>query len=175
MLRFVIVLGAVCVIAAVILSGIYNITSPLIAKQKEKQTKEALENVVPEAERYVKKSFSKGDYYECYKGRKLAGYALFSVANGYSGDIKMLVGIDKTGDITGLEVLSQAETPGLGARCVEVKRGQESPWFLKQFAGKDAAALELKDIQAITGATITSKAILNGVKDSVAEFLKEVQ
>lgn len=175
MLRFVTVLGTVCIAAALILGAVYNITSPLIAEQKEKETKQALENVVPGADRYNKKSFSKGDYYECYKGKSLIGYALFAVSAGYSSAIKMLVGIDKRGEITGLEVLAQSETPGLGARCDEIKHGAKVPWFLEQFKGKDAAGLKLKDIEAITGATITSKAIVDGVRDYAAEFLQEVR
>jgi len=175
MLRFVTVLGTVCVVAALILGAVYGITSPIIAVQKEKETQQALESVVPGADRYDKKSFSKGDYYECYKGKSLIGYALFATGKGYSGDIKMLAGIDKKGGITGLEVLSQSETPGLGARCAEIKRGAKNPWFLEQFKGKDAASLQLKDIEAITGATITSRAIVDGIRDYTADFLKEVK
>jgi len=174
MFRFIIVLALVCIVAAVILGSTYTITKPLIAAQKEKEIGQALQDVVPGAVAYDKKSFSKGDYYECKKDKKIIGYALFATASGYSGDIKMVVGIDQKGRITGLEVLSQTETPGLGARCEEVLRGEKTPWFLQQFKGKDAADLSLKNIQAITGATITSRAIIEGIKEYVQLFLKEV-
>ncbi len=175
MLRFITVLTTVCIVAALVLGGINSITKPLIAAQKEKETSQALENIMPEADKYDKKTFSGGDYYQCYKGTKVIGYVISAVGNGYSGDINMLVGINSKGTITGIEVLAQTETPGLGARCVEIKHGQQQPWFLKQFAGKNAESLTLKGIETITGATITSEAILNGVKKYVTDFLTEVK
>jgi len=130
---------------------------------------------MPEADKYDKKTFSVGDYYQCYKGKQFVGYVLSAIGNGYSGNINMLVGIDNKGNITGIEVLSQTETPGLGARCVEIKQGQKQPWFLAQFRGKSAEGLTLKGIEAITGATITSEAIVNGVKKYVTDFLTEIK
>jgi Na+-translocating ferredoxin:NAD+ oxidoreductase subunit G len=173
MMRFVGVLAGVCIIAAIVLSGLYNITKPLIAEQNAKQIRQALENVVPKADNYEKLSYSKGEYYRCFHEQTVIGYALSVTAPGYSGDIKMLVGLDTQGMILGVEVLSQAETPGLGAKCTEVKYGDKRPWFLRQFNGREAAELRLKDIETITGATITSEAILDGVKKSAEIFLKE--
>ena len=175
MLRFVLVLAIVCIVAALILGGVNNMTKPLIAAQKEKETNQALKTIMPEADKYDKKIFSGGDYYQCYKGKQVVGYVLSAIGNGYSGDINMLVGIDNKGKITGIEILSQTETPGLGARCVEIKHGQKQPWFLEQFKEKSAEALTLKGIEAITGATITSEAIVNGVKKYVTDFLTEIR
>ena len=175
MARFIAVLSAVCITAAIVLSLVYNITQPIIAEQAEKEQKQALEKVAPGADTYNKKTYSKGDYFECLKGEKVIEYALFVSSTGYSGDIKMLLGIDAKGKILGVEILSQSETPGLGARCIEVKREQDEPWFLAQFRGKNATSLDLKDIETITGSTITSKAIMEGLKVHAEEFLKEVK
>ncbi|TRZ50199.1 MAG: RnfABCDGE type electron transport complex subunit G [Dehalococcoidia bacterium] len=175
MVKFVGVLSSVCIIAAIVLGLTYSITKPIIAEQSAKEQRQALEKVVPGADTYKQKVFSKGEYYECLKDKKLIGYALFVSGTGYSGDIKMLLGIDKTGKILGVEILAQSETPGLGARCVEVKRGQSQPWFLAQFKGKNASSLKLKDIQTITGSTITSKAVLESLKNSTEGFLKEIR
>jgi Na+-translocating ferredoxin:NAD+ oxidoreductase subunit G len=175
MMRFTGVLAGVCIIAAIILSGLYNITKPLIAQQAAKETQQALVKVVPGADAYEKKTFSMGEYFECSHDNKLIGYAVFIKGSGYAGDIQMLLGIDKDGTILGLEILSQAETPGLGARCTETKQGQDGPWFLQQFQGKKASALQLKHIEAITGATITSEAILDSIKTNTERFLKEIR
>jgi Na+-translocating ferredoxin:NAD+ oxidoreductase subunit G len=175
MSKFITVLSGVCIAAAVILGLTYNVTKPIIAQQDEKEQRQALEKVVAGADTYNKKTFSKGDYFECLKGGKLIGYALFVTSAGYSGDINILLGIDSKGKILGVEILSQSETPGLGARCVEIKRGQSEPWFLKQFKGKNAVSLDIKDVETITGSTITSKAILDGIKNSGEEFLKEIK
>jgi Na+-translocating ferredoxin:NAD+ oxidoreductase subunit G len=152
----------------------YGLTKPIIARQAAKEQRQALEYVVPGADSYQQKSFSKGEYFECLKGEDIIGYALFISCIGYSGEIRMLLGVDKKGVISGVEILSQSETPGLGARCVEVKKGRDEPWFLAQFKGKDAGSLDLKGIETITGSTITSSAILIGLKTYTEEFLKEV-
>jgi Na+-translocating ferredoxin:NAD+ oxidoreductase subunit G len=175
MSKFIFVLTSVCIAAAIVLGLTYNITKPIIAEQAEKEQRQALEQVAPGADAYNKKTFSKGDYFECLKDGKLIGYALFVSGTGYSGDIKMLLGIDAKGKISGVEILSQSETPGLGARCIEIKRGHNEPWFLKQFNGKDAASLKLKDIETITGSTITSKAILESLQTYTEAFLKEIK
>jgi electron transport complex protein RnfG len=169
------ILSAVCVVVALVLGLTYNITKPIIAAQADKQQKEALKRVVPGADTYGKKVFSKGEYYECLQKGMLKGYAIYVSSPGYSGDIKMLLGIDKAGMILGVEVLSQSETPGLGARCVEVKRGQQDPWFPAQFKDRSAASLTLGGIETITGSTITSKAILDGLKTYAEAFLEELR
>jgi Predicted NADH:ubiquinone oxidoreductase, subunit RnfG len=87
----------------------------------------------------------------------------------------MLVGFDFKGEIKGIKILSQEETPGLGAKIDEIKFGEKKPWFLQQFEGRLAGELDLRDIQAITGATISSKAVLEGVKNSVSDFLEKAK
>ncbi len=129
--KFIFTLAAVCMIAALILGGVYSLTSPLIAAQKDKEINEALDKVVPGADTYKPNIFSRGEYYKCYKGSRLIGYAVFAEGPGYAGVIKLLVGIDKEGIITGLEVLSQSETPGLGARATEIKQGEKAPVVFK--------------------------------------------
>jgi Na+-translocating ferredoxin:NAD+ oxidoreductase subunit G len=174
-IKFTAILAGVCAAAAIVLSFTYSITRPAILSQSEKETRQALEKVIPGADDYAKKSFNDKDYYECYKDKRLMGYALFASSKGYSGDIKMLFGINLQGTVLGVEILSQSETPGLGARCVEIKRNENSPWFLKQFIGKHAASLHINDIQTITGSTITSKAVLEGVRDNAKAFLNKIK
>jgi len=175
MLRFIIVLTLVCVCAALVLGITYSATKPLITAQKERETKAALEKVLPDADEYKTGSSEGKEYYEAYSSGRLLGYALFADGNGYAGNIQMLVGIDIGGKITGLEVLSQSETPGLGARCVEIKPGENQPWFLRQFKGKRDSDLIPKSIDAITGATITSQAIMNGARAGVSNFLHNIK
>ncbi len=85
-------------------------------------------------------------------------------APGYSSIIELLVGVDNDGEIIGIKVLSQSETPGLGANIVKEE-------YLKQYIGKKQAEIKLNkdggEIDAITGATITSRAVANNVHDSI--------
>jgi electron transport complex protein RnfG len=75
--------------------------------------------------------------------------------------------------------LSQQETPGLGARIVEVRPGGEKPWFTSQFEGKSGDELRLKKdgggIDAITGATISSRAVAGGVYNAAGELFAEAK
>lgn len=172
MLRFVIVLTMVCIIAALVLGITYNVTKPLIAAQNEREKKEALEKVLPGADEYRQKFLEGKEHYKGYQNGKLIGYAIFADGDGYSGNIHVLIGINNDEKITGVEVLSQQETPGLGARCVEIKPREKQPWFLKQFKGKSPSELSLKNIEAITGATITTEAIIKAVKEEAGAFSK---
>lgn len=102
------------------------------------------------------------------------GYVVsFTAKEGYGGDITLSMGITNEGTITGLEVLSASETAGLGAKCTESA-------FKDQFQGINADSIEYtKDgksadnqIDAISGATITTKAVTKGVNAAIA-FLKQ--
>jgi len=174
MIKLIVTLTIVCAVAALVLGITYTATKPLITGQEISEKKEALESVLPGADKYEQKTIAGKQYYEGYKGSLLVGYALSIEGDGYAGKIEMLVGVDQKGKIRGLEVLSQDETPGLGARCIEVKRGDKNPWFLKQFTSKHASTLSLNNIEAITGATITSEAIIEAVKNQVESFFKSI-
>lgn len=174
MFRFTIVLSIICIVAALVLGITYNATSPLIAAQKEKETQEALGKVLPGADRFQERSIDSIYYYECYSGDRLLGYAIFVKGEGYAGTIETLVGLDVDANVTGLEVLSQNETPGLGARCTEIRYGDKEPWFAVQFKGKPISQLDLKHIEAITGATITSKAITDSARETAKAFMAKI-
>ncbi len=155
-----IILTAVALISAWLLSLVNAVTAPRIeAQQKEKQ-KAALETVLPgysiTAE---KKASSNGKELQYWEGTKTidektvhTGYAYIASGQGYSGEIRTMVGVDDSGTIIAVSILQQTETPGLGARCQEVatkktligtitgdNAGTESavPWFQRQFAGLD--------------------------------------
>jgi Na+-translocating ferredoxin:NAD+ oxidoreductase subunit G len=93
------------------------------------------------------------------------GYAYRVSPQGYDGAIDMIVGIDLKGRVAGVKILSMHETPGLGMRVSEVG-------FLKQFAGKtiESPLKAKKDVDSISGATITSQAISDGVKQALVLF-----
>ena len=90
-------------------------------------------------------------------------------AKGYGGTVSVMVGIGTDGAITGLEILSHAETPGLGANAVK-------PDFKDRFIGKsgeltvDKTSNEGQNVQAITAATITSKAVVSAVNAITAAY-----
>jgi electron transport complex protein RnfG len=116
-----------------------------------------------------------------YVGRLDSGFAgvAFTVVTdkGYAGPIEIVIAIEPTGDrIAGVRIKSHSETPGLGANAAQVKYGDIEPWFLAQFKGLIPQQAQLKkdsaegEIDAITAATITSRAVTNAVHDEAVKF-----
>lgn len=174
--KFGIILGVTCLLATLVLAVTYEITKPKIDEQFRIEEKESLEIIMPGTDNFVEKSVDGIEYFEAYREKNLIGYCVRVTGNGYGGYIRMLVGVDLNGIIQGVEVLEQYETPGLGAKIDETKMGEKDPWFLRQFKGKAARSVVVKkNIDAITGATISSKAVTDAVREKVTEFLSKVK
>ena len=95
-----------------------------------------------------------------YKGE--TGFVVATVTRGYVGDIAMLIGVSSQGTVTGLTIRELSETLGLGANAM-------TDWeFLAQFLNTDGSAQVGEDVDALTGATVTSKAIARSVASAVA-------
>ena len=118
---------------------------------------------------------------EYYVGRfegESVGVAFTAVTNkGYSGPIEIVIAMDVAGEkIAGVRIKSHSETPGLGANATQIRYGDIEPWFLAQFEGLAPAEISLKAddssgrIDAITAATITSRAITDCVRESAMSF-----
>lgn len=171
-LRFAFILFLVNLVAASILAFTYNITKSKIEEQIRLAQAEALKQVMPEeiADRLepVEKD-GVVQYWKAFKGNssQLNGYVFIAKKYGYSSVIETMVGIKKDGTVTGLRVISQNETPGLGVKIADLS-------FAKQFINRNVSELELSknNIHAVTGATISSRAFLDSIKSSSIEMLK---
>ncbi len=157
-------LTAITLICGSILFYINNLTDPLIKTQAEKEQTAALNKVLPKASKFVEQGTD--TYKGLTKENILCGYIFKVSPNGYSGPIEMLVGISN-GKITGISILKQTETPGLGAKATE-------PAFQQQFIEKsiEDTFIAKKDVKAITGSTITSQAVSNGIKIAIDNYNK---
>lgn len=164
-------------LSALILAGVFSIAQPLIQESKQAAIQNALEKVLPQANDF-KKIASESDQSYYYKGlndkNSTIGYILPAQGKGYSSIIEILVAINKQKKILGLKIISQQETPGLGTRIMEIKKGEEAPWFQKQFINKSLKDIKLKkdggQIVAITGATISSKAVVNAIHNGLSSY-----
>jgi electron transport complex protein RnfG len=177
-------LGLVCLLATGLLAAVNAVTLSKINLEAQKELEESLKDVLPQAEKFEPlKKEDKILYYKAYdKEGKFFAAAFMVSAKGYSSDIETLVGMTKDGKITAIKVLNQNETPGLGSKITEIKddstlfdfmngkksNGIKKPWFQAQFADKKVS--ELDNIQAITGATISSKAVIDAVKAKAKEI-----
>lgn len=162
----------ICAVAGVTLAGTNHFTSKKIASQKLKAENSALTDVLPVAFCFeVKNNFPKTGFDD---KNNIVGYVLKVIAAGYSSEISALVGIDRDFKVTGVKILSQNETPGLGAKISEKN-------FLSQFIGKFSEKILLKkdaqvgEIDGITSATISSRAITDAIRKNIDEFKKTVK
>lgn len=173
--RFGLILGGISLVATLVLATTYEITKPKIEARMQTETQAALKNVMPDADSFEAGTIDGIEYFEAVKGRESVGYCIKVAGSGYGGYMRIIVGIDLNGVIKGVDVLEHNETPGLGSKIKETRPGESEPYFLRQFKGKDAASVALKkDIDAITGATISSRAVTDAVRETASEFLSKI-
>ena len=160
-LRLALTLLAITSVVAVCLAGVNMITAPAIAELNAKNTQAAIEAVLPGGGEEV-------DFPETALVSKVyasdSGYAVEVTPGGFDNTITMMVGVDKSGNVLGIDVVSHTETAGLGAVAdAETPAGIA---FREQFVGQSGSVSVSKDggqIDSITGATITSRAICAGI------------
>jgi electron transport complex protein RnfG len=158
-----------------VLSVVYLFSAPLIQENVLAEQKRAILEVVPGAQDFEEHQEGDFVYYEVTdESGSLAGYAVPAQGNGYQGVIRLMIGVSPgAGEITGLEVLEQVETPGLGGRISE-------EIFENQFEGvevqpqveyvKNEQPDEPNEVQAVTGATISSRSVVTIVNRAVDRF-----
>jgi electron transport complex protein RnfG len=154
-------LGIFCVVSAGLLAYVFLLTGPMIEANARATFEGSLREVLPGAESFkdVSAKDAKSRIYEGYAAGKVIGLAVKVAPRGYAGEIEMLVGVDPELRIKGMKILNQRETPGLGTNV-------QKPKFIAQFIGKGVkdAFEPKKDIDAITGATISTRGVCEGVK-----------
>lgn len=168
-LRLTVTLLLITALAALCLSGVNAITYERIAENKVRKTQQAMELVLPGAEAMEQIQGANGIVQAIYAPAKTSavqGYAVeVKPSSGFGGDILMIVGIDAEGKVSGISIISHAETPGLGAvAAAQTPAGQN---FRQSFVGK-TGTVAVSDIDAISSATITSKAVAEGVTAALA-------
>jgi len=162
-------LFAICIVCSGLLAGVYALTKEPIDAAARAKNEVAIKEVLPEAavtieeERTVDFEGASYAYNLAYdEVGNVVGCAINVAPVGFGGPIAIKVGFDINGVICNTKVLSQAETPGLGAKCVE-------PSFSEQFKGWNPAEKKLSvkkdggDVDAITASTITSRAYADGL------------
>ena len=162
-------LFVICLVCSSLLAGVYALTAEPIAAAAAAKNEAAIKEVLPESAvtieevRTVEMDGQTYEYNLAYDQQgNTVGCAINVAPVGFGGPIGIKVGFDVNGVIWNTKVLSQAETPGLGAKCVE-------PSFSEQFKGFDPSEKNLAvkkdggDVDAITASTITSRAYADGL------------
>lgn len=166
-LKLALVLFLVCAITAGILGGIYNLTKDTIQMRKDQKEAQAFATVLA-SESYEKIAFDEAEnptIVSINKADNGSGWVVVTEFSGAQGTIEMAVGVNTDYECTGIFIISHSETSGLGA--VAASSSERGASFRNSFVGK-GADITLNDIDAITGATITSKAVTNAVAKVIA-------
>ncbi len=167
-------LGTITAILAVAVFFVNSITTTVISTSEATKLNSYYESIFPDSDyEIIYNKMQKKDKSDniisvatATKDGEVIGYLYLASSNGYSGEVVSLVGIDANQSKTiKVIVTKQSETPGLGSLAPE-------PKFIDQFTDKSTdEVLKAKDnITAITGATITSTAVVNGVNEAFADF-----
>ncbi len=158
-------------VSVLLLAFVNYVTKDVIAKMNTQLENEARAAVLPAASSFEQAEFESDGIVEAVytglSGDKAVGYCVTVAPDGYGGPIRMMVGVDDTFSVTGIQITESSETAGLGAKASEAA-------FLNQFAGKTEGVSVVKSgtpgadqISAISGATITSRAVADGVNQAV--------
>lgn len=148
-------------LAALILLGAYNGLGAYRENRIAEELTEKMQTILPGSETFTEEAYTGEDanIRKTYKGE--TGYVVLTVTRGYAGDIAMLIGVSNEGSVTGLQIRDMSETPGLGGEAL-------TDWeFLAQFLNTAGDAEVGKNIDALTGATVTSRAVARSVNSAV--------
>ena len=187
-IKLTVTLFATCVIVAGLLGLVNMVTKDKIAAINWENTQTAMKAVVADPDNT---EFSEAlentdamsaaakaaggtldSVYEVLVGGENAGYAIKVVASGSQGNIEMMVGVDDEGVVTGVSIVDNSETSGIGSKVMSNEPLSSGVGVLDQFQGKSAAAdgtLTVgKNVDAISGATVSSKGVTAGVNAALA-------
>lgn len=151
-------LTVICVAVALMLAVVNALTANRIALAAEKEKQNAIELLFPTADGIVRLE-GEDEVYLCAHDGVVLGCCVGVVESGFGGDIEMMVATDTSGAVVGVRILSMSETPGVGTKT-------RSDSFLSRFTGGDSFVIG-ENIDAISGATISSKAVVRGVNRAI--------
>ena len=186
-IKLTVTLFVTCVIVAGLLGLVNSVTCGPIAEINKAKTEAAMKAVVadPENSTFSEALEITGDMtaaassagatvteaYEAQAGGSTIGYALKVVASGSQGNIEMMVGVDTEGVVTGVSIVKNSETSGIGSKVMTNQPTAKGVGVLDQFEGKTAADAPLNvgtNVDAISGATVSSKGVTTGVNAALA-------
>ena len=172
-----VVLLVICIVVSGLLALTYVGTYDQIEKQNQNAVQQAIVEVLPGTDTYRESSLKvdggESSYYTCMDSSgMLLGYVFQTISKGYGGDIEVMTGITLDGEVTGVELVSESETAGLGKKANEEDFRDQYKQAVPEngFTVVKGTASNPGEIDAISGATITSDAVTNAVNQAVDLF-----
>ncbi|HSL94095.1 MAG TPA: FMN-binding protein [Bacillota bacterium] len=159
------ILALICAVAGASLAATHSVTSKIVEERRGEELVAALGELLPDADAFELVVEEDGATY--YLGTKLGqpvGAVMLAAGQGYGGPVNVLVSIDMDGEVRTVQVTDHKETAGIGDKV-------ETPDFLSQYIGKTASDSVTvgQDITAVSGATVTSRAVAAGVRNALAD------
>ncbi|MDQ5983378.1 MAG: H+/Na+-translocating ferredoxin:NAD+ oxidoreductase subunit G [Eubacteriales bacterium SKADARSKE-1] len=173
----VISLFTICVVVTFALAATNIFTEKKVKEQNMLSEQSSRQIVLPNSKSFNQKTFRSTEYYEGINSSgQVEGFVFNTEARGYGGTIKIMVGITADSKVSGVNILSQNETPGLGAN---IKNDNFKNQFIglvpqSEFSVVKGKAASDSQIEALTGATISSKAVTSAVNDAI-DLFKEIK
>ena len=184
-IKLTVTLFLTCVIVAAALGGVNAVTEEKIDAINWENTVTAMKAVVADPDNTTfsdalpltdemtaaSGSVTLDSVYEAQAGGSTAGYAIKVVASGSQGKIEMMVGVDAEGVVTGVSIVKNSETSGIGSKVMTNMPTASGVGVLSQFEGKSAADGLLAvgtNVDAISGATVSTRGVTNGVNAALA-------
>ncbi len=163
-------LMAACIISGLIIAAVYFVTYPIAVEKNEMLKEQAMKALVADADRFEPMA-EKEQWFAAKKGDNTIAYIVPGESKGYGGTIKMLVAVSADGRVVDYNILTANETPGLGDKASQdffrdrlKRKKSEDLLVVKDPSNK-------QNVDALTGATITSSAVVKGVREAVDEVV----
>ena len=158
----VVVLTVICIVISFLLALANDLTSPIIREASATRENDARKEIIPTAESF---ELIENEHFDkaikaVYASTNDVGYVITVISNGYGGEMTILIGIDASGLVSNVKLMKHSETAGLGAKTADND-------YTNQYIGKDK---NLDGIEAITGATVSSRAFSSAVKDAFTAY-----
>lgn len=186
--RLILVLTVICVFSGGVLGWVNGLTAPVIEEQRELAKQRSLQKALPAATAFVAEPSIQKDLvqsgvtgivevYRAYHEGEEEGFVFILDQRGYAGPIRMAVGVTRSGNLSALTVISQSETPGLGAKIKNDQFLTQPAFRGVKIGDKLAVKKDKGTVDAIASATISSRAVVNGVNAALtaAHTLLEVE
>ena len=176
-------LTAICLVVSALLGGVNAITADKIAAINQANTEASLQAVATGADEFAPLELTDTmtaaasaagakltEAYTVKAAGEAVGYAFKVVASGSQGNIEMIVGVDADNAVTGVSIVSNKETAGIGSKVMENNALPSGTGVLDQFIGMSGAGTLTvgKTVDAISGATVSSKGVTKGVNAALA-------
>lgn len=170
----ILVLVVICFVTTFLLAFMYGVTAPIIAENTAKAASEARMQLLPDADNFSDSgaqclAYEEGKVYveDCYVADNGAGMVVTVKSNSYGGMLTAMIGIDKDGAVTGVQVTEHADTPGVGTKA-------QAPEHLAQYVGlTELTSDQVKNdasVDHVTGASVSSGAVHKAVYCALEQF-----